>query len=135
MILRIPRTFAALILTVLALLLGGLALSVRVLYRDLQASRTVDDVLVISGQVARLYQKTPPPSPAEIDAHIRMLIQTGVIRARVTSEGVPVDAYGTPFRVRHTLQGTLHRATATSAGPDRLFDTADDISRDATWEP
>jgi len=132
--LPIPKRLAPLLLLGVWLLLAALVLAVRVLTQDLKASRTRDDVLVISSQVARLFQENPVPSQAEIDAQLRTLIQAGTLRARLTPEGIPVDAYGTPFRVRHTVQGTLHRATATSAGPDRKFDTEDDLTRDATWE-
>ncbi len=65
---------------------------------------------------------------------IRELVNASVINAALDAQKRPIDVYGTPFRLRHKVEGTLHRVTATSAGADRQFDTPDDISRGATWE-
>jgi hypothetical protein len=130
--LRITKGLAASVALGIALLLGGLAFVGWRVRRDLDRISTIDDVTVISGQLVPLYQGNTSPTEAEIDAEIAGLIKGSVIGSRRDQR--PLDAYGTPFRLRHTVQGKLHRLTATSAGPDRRFDTPDDISREATWE-
>ena len=124
----------AIIIAVLAFVVVGLALLVGALLQDTRSSRAADAVLVISAQVAQLYQAGPAPTQAQIDDGIRELVRASVINAGLDTQQRPIDPYGTPFRVRHTTAGALHRVTATSAGPDRQFDTPDDISREATWE-
>ena len=120
--LTVPKRVFGIIALSIVLLLAGLAFVGWRVLRDLHRITTIDDVTVISGQMAQHYQAGKAPTQAEIDAHI-----TGLIKR-------PVDVYGTPFRLHHTVQGALHRLTATSAGPDRQFDTPDDVSREATWE-
>ena len=85
-------------------------------------------VLMISTGVASAIGKDRSPSPAEIEAIIRDLTSSSVINGSFDRNGKPTDVYGVPFRVR--IAGRT--ATATSAGPDRLFDTSDDIDRTAT---
>jgi hypothetical protein len=46
---------------------------------------------------------------------------------------MPVDHFGTPFRVSHVVMGNTQTITATSAGPDRLFGTADDITESRSF--
>jgi hypothetical protein len=125
------RVVGVIVLSI-ALVLGGLAFVASKVLKDLDRISTIDDVTVISGQVAQLYQAGKPPTQAETDALIVRLTKASVIGSKQDQR--PTDAYGTPFRLRHTVEGALHRLTATSAGPDRRFDTPDDISREATWE-
>jgi hypothetical protein len=135
MTLPIPKGYAVIILVALLLVFGGIALFFKVSHEDHRGWDAKDSVHVISMEVAQLLQRSPPPTQAEIDESIRRLITGSVINAELDSQNRPSDSYGTPFRVRHTVEGALHRVTATSAGPDRQFDTPEDISRDATWEP
>jgi len=93
-----------------------------------------DSVEMISRTVAELYKKDPPPTPAAIDEALREMIRAERLTAELGRDQRPVDIYGTPFRVRHEADGRRHKVTATSAGPDRQFDTPDDIRRETTWE-
>lgn len=132
--LPITKNLVTLTLFSIVVVLGGLVCMVWLLLQDKRTFFTWDAVLVISMRVAELHQNGPAPSPMQIDDSIRELVNASVINAGLDAQKRPVDVYGTPFRVRHTVEGTLHRVTATSAGPDRQFDTPDDISRDVTWE-
>lgn len=125
----------------LAMVVGGLLLIVGlfaivnwILFHDLKAQLTAGDMQLISGQVAELLQKNPAPPDAEINDKICVLIEASVIGGSVGPDRKPLDRFGTPFRVRHTVDGRLHTVTAMSAGVDRQFDTADDIHGAATWE-
>jgi hypothetical protein len=133
---NLPITYNLVALTVFSLVVvvGGLLGVTLLIFQDRRAFFTSDAVLVISMRVAELHQNGPFPTPAQVDDGIRELIQASVIHGGVDAQKRPVDVYGTPYRVRHTAEGALHRVTATSAGPDRQFDTPDDISREATWE-
>ena len=57
-----------------------------------------------------------------------------MIAGKIRPDQKPLDPYGTPFRVIYGRVGSTRRVTVISAGPDRMFDTADDITRDTTWE-
>lgn len=132
--LPITRALVTISLASFVFVIGGLASLLYVLFQDRRESYAIDSVLVISMMVAELHQKGAAPTQAQIEDNIRVLVNASVINAGLDRLQRPVDVYGTPFRVRHTIEGALHRATATSAGPDRRFDTPDDISREATWE-
>jgi hypothetical protein len=134
MTLSLSRGLLAFIAAGMLLLLGFLAAVVWLFFRDAQPLLSGDDVNMISVQLMELYRKKPVPTDAEIDERIRRLIEEGRIGGSVGRDGKPLDRYGTPYRVRHTVDGAVHASTATCAGPDRTFDTPDDISRSATWE-
>jgi hypothetical protein len=121
-------------LFVFLVVIGGLVLFFQVYYGDRRAGDAKDSVLVISSRVAELHAQGTAPTQTEIDESIRQLVTGSVINAGLDAQQRPIDPYGTPFRIRHRAEGTLHRVTATSAGPDRQFDTADDISRESTWK-
>jgi hypothetical protein len=104
------------------------------LQKSLREHGNEDLVQVISGTVAEIYKKDPLSTPAAIDEALREMISAGRLTAELDRDQRPVDIYGTPFRVRHEEVGRRHKVTATSAGPDRQFDTPDDIRREATWE-
>ncbi|HUR39025.1 MAG TPA: hypothetical protein VM222_06005 [Planctomycetota bacterium] len=130
----IANALIAISLVSLVFVVGGFVAIVLVFFQDNRISFTMDAVHVISMSVGELYRKGPAPSQEQIDDRIRDLVNASVINAGLDAQQRPVDPYGTPFRVRHALEGRLHRVTATSAGPDRQFDTPDDIRRDAAWE-
>jgi len=132
--LRITKGLVAISLVSFIVLLSGLAFVVQLVIGESRAYFTADAVLVISMGAAELHQRSATPTPEEVEDSILVLVNAGVIHGGLDAQKRPVDVYGTPFRVRHTVEGRLHRVTATSAGPDRQFDTPDDICRDATWE-
>ncbi len=133
---NLPITYNLVALTLFSLVvvLAGFSFVVYALLQDHRESHARGAVLMISMRVEELHQKDPAPTQAQIDENIRELVTASVINAGLDAQQRPIDSYGTPFRLRHTVDGALHRVTATSAGPDRHFDTPDDISRDATWE-
>jgi hypothetical protein len=92
---------------------------------------THDAVQVISRGVAAEIRAGRSPSWTEIEGNIRKLIDAGVINASFDRDGQPADVYGTPFRV--SLSGSL--LTASSAGPDRIFGTDDDIEVATSTKP
>ena len=132
--LPITTNLIALTLFSLIVVVCALASVLYLLLLDHRETKTMDAVLMISMRVSELQQQDPAPTQAQIDDGIRELVTASVINAGLDAQKRPIDSYGTPFRIRHTVEGALHRVTATSAGPDRRFDTPDDISREATWE-
>ncbi|HZE98708.1 MAG TPA: hypothetical protein VE981_16895 [Planctomycetota bacterium] len=132
--LSISKGLAAVLVGGALILLSGLTLMAMLLYAGVKTTMTADDVSVISASLMDLYRRKPVPPEAEVEEQIRALIQASVIGGSLNRDQKPVDRFGTAFRVRHTVDGPLHRVTAASAGPDGRFDTADDISRSATWE-
>ena len=117
-----------------ALVIGLCILGIRSALEDARRRSTADVLLVISMELARTYREAGTLTEAQTDDRIRGLVKSGMVTVAYNAQQRPIDDYGTPFRLRHTVEGRLHRVTATSAGPDRRFDTPDDISRDATWE-
>jgi len=95
---------------------------------------TEDAVQVIAGGVAELYVGGRSPTAAEVSETIKSLIHAGVIHGGFDRNQKATDAYDTPFRVTHYTAGKKHVVTATSAGPDRVFGTPDDIARSAETE-
>jgi len=92
---------------------------------------TKDALRMIAGSVANEIRAGRHPSPAEIEKLARVLIDGRVINASFDSNGKPADLYGTAFRV--TANGSA--VTASSAGPDRVFGTEDDIEITASTNP
>jgi hypothetical protein len=132
--LSINRGLAAFLISGTLAILTVLAGLAWIFFHNVEQTLAADDLNVISVSLMDLYKKNPVPPEAEVDAQIRLLILGGAIGGRVNLDGKPADRYGTPFRIRHTVDGTLHALTATSAGPDGRFDTDDDVSRAVTWE-
>ena len=112
-----------------AALAGLTLLGIRRALEDSRVASTHAAVEAISRGVAAEVRAGRSPSPTEIEDNIRKLVDAGAIAASFDRNGRSTDVYGTPFRV--TIHGRL--VTASSAGPDRSFGTADDI--DFTAEP
>ena len=119
----------------LTTLIGLCVIGVRRAMDDAMRLAAEDAVMMVSGEVAMLYRRESAPTPVAIDAAICQLHNAGVTGVALATAGKPVDLYGTPFRVSHAVAGMRHIVTATSAGPDRVFGTSDDITRVAGWEP
>jgi hypothetical protein len=117
-----------------AALVGLSILGIRQAMQDSLRRSTEDAVLVISMSVAQEYEKGRSLSPSEIDDLIRILINGSVINGGFDRNQKATDLFGTPFRVGHYVAGKAQVITVTSAGPDRLFDTADDIIRTTSRE-
>jgi hypothetical protein len=100
----------------------------------IETATTKDAVLMVSSRLALLYRKNPAPTAAEIEDAILDLSLAGVRGVLRDRRGRPVDLYDTSFRVSHTLGGNRHEITVTSAGPDRLFGTPDDLTRVVGWD-
>ncbi len=115
-------------------LIAGLAFLVVRLYAYSLAVQTNDAVCVISGAVAELHQKGRPPRPEDVEDAVRSLIRAGVILGKIGPDQRPLDPYGTPYRVSTGREGSTRKVTVTSAGPDRVFGTADDLAHETAWE-
>ncbi len=106
------RFHPALIACTIALT-GGLIIGPRVLHHVHHASRVVlahHQIASLEGGLFRAWHH----------AHVRA---TCPIATAQLSAGLRLDPWGTPYRVTCLH----HRIAVTSAGPDRRFDTADDI--------
>jgi hypothetical protein len=130
----VSRRLVLLVVAGTIVLIAGLALLVVRLFEYSRAVQTNDAVCVISGALAELYQKKRTPKPEDVDDAIRSLIRTSVIDGKIGPDQKPLDPYGTPYRVNAGSEGSTRKVTVTSAGPDRIFDTADDIAHDTAWE-
>src|SRR3982751_437922 len=108
MTLPIPKGFVVIILVAFLYVIACLAALLKVLYEDRRGWDTKDSVLVISSRVAELHAQSIAPTQAQIDESIRQLITGSVIHAGLDAQNRPVDSYGTPFRLRHTMEGALH---------------------------
>ena len=94
----------------------------------------LDAVQCISMSINNLYLKNPTPTAEDIESEIRVLHDASITHVVLDPKGKPVDLYGTPFRVHRDVQGKTQKVVATSAGPDRRFDTPDDLSYTTTEE-
>lgn len=65
---------------------------------------------------------------------IRLLIKARDVAGVVTDAG-PTDVFGAPFRCRCEIEADRASATCTSAGPDCVWGTEDDIESTKTWPP
>jgi hypothetical protein len=97
---------------------------------SVQAS-TYDAVRVISRGVAAEVRAGRSPSPTEIEDNIRKLKDARAIQPSFDRNGMPADVYGTPYRI--SVNGSV--PTASSAGPDRIFGTADDVEYATSTRP
>lgn len=95
---------------------------------------THDAVLCASMRVSRLYLENPTPSEKDIEDCLVELKTASITHVRMDRNGKPVDLYGTPFRLRRELREGEQTVSATSAGPDRRFDTEDDVRAVTTTE-
>ena len=132
--LSLPPTFLLLCGGAVLIVVTFMIVALWLWFSDKRPLLVAGDANMVSIQMMELYKKKPVPAQAEIDEQIRDLIRASVIGGSLDSGGQPLDRYGTPYRVRHTVDGAVHTSTATSAGPDRVFDTPDDLSRSATWD-
>jgi hypothetical protein len=130
----ILKNLTVLIITGLTLLVGFFAALVVAFFQDMRQGATADAVRMISYSAASLYQVNPQATAADLEEEIRTLHTASITAVMLDAQRKPVDAYGTPFRVRHLASGKSHTAIATSAGPDRRFDTEDDITHEQAWE-
>ncbi len=119
----------------LAALVGLSIVGIRRAMEDSLRWSTQDAVLVMSMGIAQERQKGRSLTPAEIEDLIRTLINGSVINGGFDRNQKARDLCGTPFRVSTRIVGTKPAVTGTSAGPDRLFDTSDDLTNTATSGP
>ena len=119
---------------VLAVLCGFVAFVFLPFTRQFRATKTRDAVQVIANAVSALISRNRAATQQDIDVELRALHDGSITAVELDAAGKPVDLYGTPFRVRRDIAGPTLTVTAASAGPDRTFDTADDIVHTTTWD-
>ena len=96
-------------------------------HSELDRAFTQDAVQVISYEINWLYFNDPPVTQEKITATIHNLIDASVINGNI-KEDKPMDVYGSPFRVDIMTEDNLITVTTISAGPDKQFNTKDDIA-------
>jgi hypothetical protein len=111
-----------------------LSLAVLHFRRETDKTFTYDAVLCISGWVSGLYLDNPEPSAKQVEDCIIALNTASITHVMLDGNGKPLDLYGTPFRIRREARGNRQTVIATSAGPDRRFDTEDDLRAETTTE-
>ena len=116
-----------LVVGVLLLVAGIVFWGARGFHRSLEILLTRDAVQVLSMQLGGFFQKNPQATPEEVHAFMVDAGSAAGITLPVDPEGRPRDRFGTPFRVERHLAGKEWVVTVTSAGPDRVFGTSDDI--------
>ena len=117
------KAFAALgVLAFVVLLVGGL-----MIYPAFHGSLTRDSVMVLAQSASSRFEKDPPPTLAELEAIALQYDRAGVTWAKPGPDGRPRDEFGTLFRFRHRPAPPAAVTRVTSAGPDRRFDTPDDL--------
>jgi len=128
-------TIAVIVATIVILFtLAGLALvGIRSAIRDALRVSTHDSIQAIVKELGALYRTNPSPTRTEVDAKIWLGLVGSAPPPTAAPGGPPIDVYGTPLRVVHTLAGSRHVLTVTSAGPDLVFGTSDDISGGDSW--
>ena len=95
--------------------------------RFLPTAFTEDAVQVIGYEASRMFHRDPATSQADIDQMIRSQHDASNINLEIDSMGRAVDPFGKAFRVQHRVERQKSITTVVSAGPDRKFDTRDDI--------
>jgi len=111
------------ILIGLGILIPIVALLVLFLRRQAEKTFTYDAARAASGRISDLYKANPAPTQKEIDD-----VLGSVSRVMLDKDRKPVDLWGTPFRIRHEVKDRERTVLVSSAGPDRRFDTGDDIT-------
>jgi hypothetical protein len=86
-----------------------------------------DAVHFLSYEVSDMYRENPSVTRREIDEMILFHHRASNINLKIDATGRAVDPFGTPFRIDYRLRSGVATATVCSAGPDRTFDTRDDI--------
>ena len=94
---------------------------------QLTITKTADAVQVIAFVVADMYASGEDPTDADIQKKLCPWVEYSVISADIDSQGRTVDLFGTPFQIHLENVANQHITIVTSAGPDRQFDTLDDI--------
>lgn len=84
---------------------------------------TSDAVSAIALQGSLRQAESPDLTAAELERMAVDLGRAGAIHVSAGPGGRPLDPYGTPFRIEVKSRTVIR---ATSAGPDRRFDTGDD---------
>jgi hypothetical protein len=118
-------------LMILTLIVGGvMALAVlaeRRFERSMDIFDAGDATIVITADICNTISKEGLLRPEQIEAHLLFLQQASVINRCGQKGDVATDPFGTPFKVKVVTTGSLCSVTATSAGPDEVFGTSDDI--------
>jgi hypothetical protein len=118
-----------LILTVAGLVFIGYPAFQGLRRRHWSRSATSEDALVLSMTLRKFFRENPQAKPEAIEAFMLQSASAAGCDLRVDPAGRPVDWFGTPFRVERERIGMEWVVTVTSAGPDRVFGTPDDIQR------
>ena len=87
-----------------------------------------DAVQVLTYAASDMFLRNPTATQDEIDDMINSQHEASNINLQIDANGKAVDPFGTPFRVEHLVLSSNSITTVTSAGPDREFGTADDIT-------
>jgi type II secretory pathway pseudopilin PulG len=139
-----PRTVAQWsILLTLAVLVVGAAFTARsflISARDRSAIKSIRALeratqLYLNAHGVPEHWRFDPPADRTLDASTYDSLLSEFIRARLnlalppnTDLGAPItDPWGRRFRIAIVTHNSTPHATIVSAGPDGLFDTADDV--------
>lgn len=99
-----------------------------VLLRWVRGVYAYEAVHVIALEVGDLLQRNPSATQAEVQKHIYDLHRASVVNLTLDENGQAVDPFGTSFRVEFGLNRAVATIRVTSAGPDEIFDSEDDIT-------
>lgn len=96
--------------------------------RSLDRAHT-SDALYVAGEIRRDLLENPRNlRPEEADAWFVWAYENSMASIGFDEDGRPVDAWGTPFRTTHDRTHPVRWVRCESAGPDREFGTADDLT-------
>lgn len=96
--------------------------------RSLDRAHT-SDALHVAGEIHRDLLENPRDLwPEEADAWFVWVHENSMAKVGIDEGGRPVDAWGTPFRTTHDRSRPVRWVRCESAGPDREFGTADDLT-------
>jgi hypothetical protein len=116
------------ILIGLGILIPIVALLVLFVRRQAEKAFAYDSVMVASGMISELYKSNPAPTQKEIDDVLVAIHDGSISHVMLDKDRKPMDLWGTPFRIRHEVKDRERTVLVSSAGPDRRFDTGDDIT-------
>ena len=83
-------------------------------------------------RISNLYCDKPALNQEQIDAALVFLHDGSITHVLLTHDRKPVDLWGISFRIQRKVAGPQQSVTAASAGPDRKFETKDDIAYTTT---
>jgi len=99
--------------------------------KELPRAFTQDAVGIIATAGSELFAKNPEATADDIDRMIKFQDEVHNLHLKVNSEGKAVDSFGQAFQVVNRVEADRIITTVISAGPDREFETGDDINSTA----